>query len=114
MAEKMKRLNPSQAPVSQWHQTDRIRYNPGYEKTWSWSFGIDETTRKSFALLPSKLDASNPCFEAWEKKSNNKETLLTMEELPTKLDIVGEVSEDHKNSLKQKKSDDGDNIISGA
>lgn len=67
----------------------------GCGETWSWSFGMDETAVKSSSLSPSKLDASKPL----EKKSDSKETPLTMQELPAKLDTVGEVSEDSNNSL---------------
>ncbi|KAH1220237.1 eIF-2-alpha kinase GCN2 [Glycine max] len=67
----------------------------GCGETWSWSFGMDETAVKSSSLSPSKLDASKPL----EKKSDSKETPLIMQELPAKLDTVGEVSEDSNNSL---------------
>lgn len=56
---------------------------------------MDETAVKSSSLSPSKLDASKPL----EKKSDSKETPLIMQELPAKLDTVGEVSEDSNNSL---------------
>ncbi|TKY67456.1 serine/threonine-protein kinase GCN2 [Spatholobus suberectus] len=71
----------------------------GYGETWSWGFGMDETAGKSSSLRPSKLDASKPCFEAQEKKSDSKETPLIVQELPAKLDTVGEVSEDGNNSF---------------
>nr|XP_007131951.1 hypothetical protein PHAVU_011G054400g [Phaseolus vulgaris]ESW03945.1 hypothetical protein PHAVU_011G054400g [Phaseolus vulgaris] len=71
----------------------------GYGETWSWGFGMDETAGKSSSLPSSKLDASKQLFEARDKKSNSKETLLVMQELPAKLDTVGEVIEDSKNSL---------------
>ncbi|KAK7262583.1 hypothetical protein RJT34_30157 [Clitoria ternatea] len=69
----------------------------GYGELWSWGFGMDDTTGKSSSLPPSKLDASKPCFEAREKKSDRKETPLIMQELPAKLDTVGEVSENSNN-----------------
>ncbi|CAJ1933325.1 unnamed protein product [Sphenostylis stenocarpa] len=71
----------------------------GYGETWGWGFGMDETAGKSSSLPLSKLDASKPCFEACEKKSNTKETQLMVQELRSKLDTVGEVSEDNKNNL---------------
>ncbi|XP_020236018.1 eIF-2-alpha kinase GCN2 isoform X2 [Cajanus cajan] len=71
----------------------------GYGETWSWGFGIDETAGKSTSLPPSKLDVSKPHFEAQEKKPDSKETPLVMQDLPAKLDTVGEVSEDCNNSL---------------
>lgn len=71
----------------------------GYGESWTWGFGIGETSGKSSSLPPSKLDASKPRFEVQEKKSNSKEKLYTMPELPAKLDTVGEVSEDDNTSL---------------
>ncbi|XP_061357537.1 eIF-2-alpha kinase GCN2 isoform X2 [Gastrolobium bilobum] len=71
----------------------------GYGESWTWGFGMDEISGKNSSLPPSKLDSSKPRFEAREKKSDSKEKPLIMEELPAKLDTVGEVSEDSKNSL---------------
>lgn len=72
----------------------------GYGESWSWGFGIDEKAGKSSSLPSSKLDASKPRLEAaWEKKSDRKEKPFTMQELPAKLDTVGEVSEDSSDSL---------------
>lgn len=71
----------------------------GYGESWTWGFGIGETSGKSSSLPPSKLDASKPRFEVQEKKSNSKEKPYTMPELPAKLDTVGEVSEDDNTSL---------------
>ncbi|XP_027353753.1 eIF-2-alpha kinase GCN2 isoform X2 [Abrus precatorius] len=70
----------------------------GYGESWSWGFGMDETAGKSL-LHPSKSDASKSHLGAREKKPDSKETPLIMPELPAKLDTVGEVSEDSKNSL---------------
>ncbi|MCI31227.1 putative serine/threonine-kinase GCN2-like protein [Trifolium medium] len=71
----------------------------GYGESWNWSFGIDETAVKSSSLPSSKLDASKPRIEAREKKSDSKENPSILQELPAKLDTVGEVSEDSNNCL---------------
>lgn len=71
----------------------------GYGESWNWGFGIDETAGKSSSLPSSKLDASKPRFEAREKKSDSKENPYILQELPAKLDTVGEVSEDSNNIL---------------
>lgn len=71
----------------------------GYGETWSWGFGMDETAGKSSSLPLSNLDGSKQRFETHEKKFNSKETRLVMQEHPAKLDTVGEVIEDSKNSL---------------
>lgn len=71
----------------------------GYGESWSWGFGIDESAGKSYSLPHSKLEASKPRFETREKKFDSKEKQLIMQELPAKLDTVGEVSEDSNNSL---------------
>ncbi|KAE9620442.1 hypothetical protein Lal_00019286 [Lupinus albus] len=70
----------------------------GYGESWNWGFGIDESPGKISPLPPSKLDASKRSLEAWEKKSGSKEKLSILQELPAKLDTVGEVSEDDNNS----------------
>jgi translation initiation factor 2-alpha kinase 4 len=71
----------------------------GYGESWNWSFGIDETAVKSSSLPSSKLDASKPRIEAREKKSDSKENPSILQELPAKLDTVGEVSEESNNCL---------------
>ncbi|KAK7312406.1 hypothetical protein VNO77_36234 [Canavalia gladiata] len=70
----------------------------GYGESWNWGFGMDETAGKS-SLPPSKLDASKPLFEAWEKKLDSQEKPLIMQEVPAKLDTVGEVTEGSNSSL---------------
>lgn len=71
----------------------------GYGESWSWGFGVDEKAGKSSSLPSSKLDASKPRFEAREKKPDSKEKPFIIQELPAKLDTLGEVSEDSSNSL---------------
>lgn len=70
----------------------------GYGESWNWGFGIDEPAVKISSLPSSKLDASKPRIEAREKKSDSKENPFILQELPAKLDTVGEVSEDNNNS----------------
>lgn len=71
----------------------------GYGESWNWGFGIDETAGKSSSLPPSKSDVSKRGFEARERKSDSKEKPLMLQEIPAKLDTVGEVSEDDNNSM---------------
>lgn len=71
----------------------------GYGESWNWGFGMDETAGKVSSLPPSKLDTSKRGFEAREKKSESKEKPLIVQELPAKLDTVGEVTEDSNNSI---------------
>lgn len=66
----------------------------GFGESWNWGFGIDETAVKSSSIPSSKLDASALRIETAEKKSDGKEDLFILQELPVKLDTVGEVSED--------------------
>ncbi|XP_058730031.1 eIF-2-alpha kinase GCN2 isoform X2 [Vicia villosa] len=66
----------------------------GYGEFWNWGFGIDETAVKSSSIPSSKLDASALRIETREKKSDGKEDPFILQELPVKLDTVGEVSED--------------------
>ncbi|KAL1361870.1 hypothetical protein HN51_010188 [Arachis hypogaea] len=66
----------------------------GYGESWNWEIGMDETAGKSSSLPPSKLDTSKYDSEAREKKSDSKEKPLIKQELPAKLDTVGEVSAD--------------------
>lgn len=71
----------------------------GYGESWNWGFGIDETAVKSSSIPSSKLDASTLRIETREKKSDCKENLFILQELPVKLDTVGEVSEESNNCL---------------
>ncbi|CAK8575820.1 unnamed protein product [Lathyrus sativus] len=71
----------------------------GYGESWNWGFGIDETAVKSSSIPSSKLDASTLQIETREKKSDCKENLFILQELPVKLDTVGEVSEESNNCL---------------
>ncbi|CAI8616723.1 unnamed protein product [Vicia faba] len=66
----------------------------GYGESWNWGFGIDEIAVKSSSIPSSKLDASTLQIETREKKSDCKEDPFILQELPVKLDTVGEVSED--------------------
>ncbi|MED6145686.1 hypothetical protein PIB30_027686, partial [Stylosanthes scabra] len=65
-----------------------------YGESWDWGIGMDVTAEKSSSLPPSKLEASKHDSETREKKSDSKEKPLIKQEILTKLDTVGEVSED--------------------